>query len=760
MKIQIVKTNQEHFELSTTMFQEALKLLKKTKNSNKSTVFENLKKVLGHVYCQDDNIRQLSKSFRRWYLLRKKEKPLSFFLVGTSGVGKTYTTKKMAEALSSEGYSWYYEDMNGYMEKHNVSNLVGSPRGYVGSTDKPKIFIELDNSKDGKLVICFDEIEKAHPDVLTRLMQLLEMGHLNWSGGEGDFSNCIIFFTSNAIMDALVKTKKEHIRSGGNSKDLELQEKITSLLVRSNVIRTEVSGRIDRFLVYNPLEGAAILEIIYQRIIDSCSLYDIVCAGMTPEVLVHIALKSEGSTKGARIIDKFVKELIDDLLEFKDDNDSVQRIVISINDFKYFFTDSNEEVHLNKVELFKKANELLVKSKGKKTKDSIGKEKNKPEKEDQTLREKANIKIPSTHPKSNPVFPKDIESYFAGAVGMIKSSKGSGTGFAISPDGHILTCSHVVNNAEKIHVKFNGSDKEWPATILNLHKKPDIALLKIDVNSPINYFNLMESSNSVKLGGQIGLLAFPMGEDWSDSVSYYEGTVNNNNLKKRGCKFLQINNEATHGSSGGPVFNLSDGKVVGILTGGVDASKASGFNVASGIENVFELLSFEKELKEEGTLSISSGEKGIRFKDVFGSYLNGVENIILEEPYLTNSEQRNNFIEFTWLLDARNGNRTFKIITKAKHYSIKERKEIDYSGFLTDNFFKITAEKLAEKGVGFDYKFKQDVHDREINLSNGWVIKMGRGLHIYERYMSDDLLRKDQSLRSCKSCKVTYLKSK
>jgi len=386
------------------------------------------------------------------------------------------------------------------------------------------------------------------------------------------------------------------------------------------------------------------------------------------------------------------------------------------------------------------------------------KEENQPlkEKEENELEnQKITIRIPKIKENYKTNIPNDLMN----AVGMVKVNDGSGSGFLINPEGYILTCYHVVENnlTENIFFKKEKEQTAHIAKLVSFNKVMDIAILKINgENHP--FIRLIKNKGTqVRVGDEIGLLAYPMGEKLNNSVSYFKGMVNNNSHQLGNYNAFQIDAGATHGSSGGPVFDLITGQVIGVLTGGVDPTKASSFNFATDIRNIYNFLTIENITTIEKVIEINDGDKGLTYKGLFSDYLKDGEEIVLEEPYLFSYPQRNHFFEFTHLLDARKGNRKFKVVTNTKQKNRYTNLEEDFEPKLSI-FFDKSMKYFEKKGIEFSYEFKDKLHDRKIDISNGWDIILGRGLHIYQKYQINGKDKTDQTEREGRACRITYLK--
>lgn len=302
-------------EDTTTLFEQAQTAYEELKHTRSFLNTQSLKQALAQIRSQDDCIEPLVDWLDLWYAESGKDKPFSVFMVGPSGVGKTFTGKLLAESLRPYGYEYVYLAMTEYSQESAVNNLHGSSRGYVGSEDTPLLFRSLERSS--RLVIVFDEIEKAHHTVFKTLMQLIEVGTLSWSRGEGDFRECILIFTSNLLQAAMTDLKADFQARGHTAKSAPFREEIKALLIQSG-LAPELCGRINRFLVYNPLTLTAVVDIVFLEVKKLCHRHGCTVDWVAPRLLAQVARLTAGSSSGAREVRDQVEMLLGSpLLKFK-----------------------------------------------------------------------------------------------------------------------------------------------------------------------------------------------------------------------------------------------------------------------------------------------------------------------------------------------------------------------------------------------------------------------------------------------------------
>ena len=199
-----------------------------------------------HIVGQDEAIASVVSAIRRSRVgIQVKKHPVSFIFVGSTGVGKTELVKRLASEMFESVESLIRLDMSEYMEKHSVSKIIGSPPGYVGYDEAGQLTEKI--RRRPYSVILFDELEKAHPDVLNILLQILDDGRITDAQGRVvNFENTIIIMTSNAGSD-----RKDGSVGFGKSLSEQTQEKAVKAL--SEFLRPEFINRVDEVISFNKL---------------------------------------------------------------------------------------------------------------------------------------------------------------------------------------------------------------------------------------------------------------------------------------------------------------------------------------------------------------------------------------------------------------------------------------------------------------------------------------------------------------------------
>ena len=216
-----------------------------------SNLEQELKK---RVKGQDQAVSLVAAAVKRSRLkLANNRRPASFIFVGPTGVGKTELAKALADLLFDTPETLLRFDMSEFMEKHSVSRLIGAPPGYVGYGEAGQLTEKV--RRKPYSVILFDEIEKAHPDVLNIMLQILDDGRITDAQGRTvNFENTLIIMTSNAGSD-----KTENLMGFGKSAETAAQEKAMRAL--EDFLRPEFLARVSEIAVFNPLGEKALCEI-------------------------------------------------------------------------------------------------------------------------------------------------------------------------------------------------------------------------------------------------------------------------------------------------------------------------------------------------------------------------------------------------------------------------------------------------------------------------------------------------------------------
>lgn len=289
---------------------------------------KNLEKELHkRVIGQNEAVEAVSKAIRRGRVgLKDPNRPIgSFLFLGPTGVGKTELSKALAEVLFGDENAMIRLDMSEFMEPHSVSKLIGAPPGYVGFDDGGQLTEKI--RRKPYSVILFDEIEKAHPDVMNMLLQILEDGRLTDSQGRTvNFKNTVIIMTSN--LGARLITDKKHLGftnssnlSNKENKSIDIQKEYeeTKKEVMAELkkeLRPEFINRIDEIIVFHKLndnEIGQIIDIMLKEVVNRLKeqKYDI---ELEPEVKEMVAKEGIDKNFGARPLRRTIQNLVEDKL--------------------------------------------------------------------------------------------------------------------------------------------------------------------------------------------------------------------------------------------------------------------------------------------------------------------------------------------------------------------------------------------------------------------------------------------------------------
>lgn len=270
------------------------------------------KKLKAKVIGQDEAVDVVSKAVRRGRIcVSPRRRPASFIFVGPTGVGKTELVKQLANELFDTPETLIRLDMSEFMEKHSVSRIIGSPPGYVGYDEAGQLTEKV--RRKPYSVLLFDEIEKAHPDVMNILLQILDEGKITDAQGRTvSFENTVIIMTSNAG-----SSRSEGALGFGKTQGDVNKEKALKAL--REFLRPEFLGRVDEIVVFNDLDEDAFKKIAVLMLDEFKEpLRDKgITFTYTDEAVAELAKESVGGTRGARDLRNNIRRKVEDKIAEK-----------------------------------------------------------------------------------------------------------------------------------------------------------------------------------------------------------------------------------------------------------------------------------------------------------------------------------------------------------------------------------------------------------------------------------------------------------
>ena len=260
-----------------------------------------------HIVGQDEAINAVCAAIKRNRIgLQVKRKPVSFIFVGGTGVGKTELVKRLAADLFDSPESLIRLDMSEFMEKFSVSRIIGSPPGYVGYDEAGQLTEKI--RRKPYSVVLFDEIEKAHPDVMNILLQILDDGRITDAQGRTvNFENTIIIMTTNAGSNS----KSGSVGFGGSLSDMSRERTMKAL---NEFLRPEFINRVDEVICFNQLTETnfrAIAELMLGELRENMERKNIALT-WDDSLVDHLVREGYSVTYGARNLRRLIQKQVED----------------------------------------------------------------------------------------------------------------------------------------------------------------------------------------------------------------------------------------------------------------------------------------------------------------------------------------------------------------------------------------------------------------------------------------------------------------
>ncbi len=269
-------------------------------------------RLRARIIGQDEAVVAVAKAIKRNRAgISYKRKPVSFIFAGPTGVGKTELVKTLAADLFHSPETLIRLDMSEFMEKHSVSRIIGAPPGYVGYDDAGQLTEKI--RRRPYSVVLFDEIEKAHPDVLNILLQILDDGRITDAHGKTvNFENTVLVMTTNAGSDRSSATVGFSVQEGTTDND-------NTMKALSKFLRPEFINRVDEIITFNSLTEdnfAKIAVIMLEELKSALAEKNILFTYSQPSV-DYIAKNSYSKKFGARNMRRFIRTNVEDLMAEK-----------------------------------------------------------------------------------------------------------------------------------------------------------------------------------------------------------------------------------------------------------------------------------------------------------------------------------------------------------------------------------------------------------------------------------------------------------
>ena len=301
-------------ELTADNLAHIIELWTKIPASNiRADEFERLSGLAGrlkaHIIGQDEAVNAVCAAIKRSRAgLQSKRKPVSFIFVGSTGVGKTELVKRLAADLFNSPESLIRLDMSEFMEKFSVSRIIGSPPGYVGYDEAGQLTEKI--RRKPYSVVLFDEIEKAHPDVMNILLQILDDGRITDAQGRTvNFENTVIVMTTNAGSD-------KRTGSVGFNMSADEQGKEKAVKALNNFLRPEFINRVDEIIYFHRLTEENIRAIASLMLEDLRSAMAERGTALTwdESVITYLAEKGYSAAYGARNLQRLIQKDVEDAI--------------------------------------------------------------------------------------------------------------------------------------------------------------------------------------------------------------------------------------------------------------------------------------------------------------------------------------------------------------------------------------------------------------------------------------------------------------